>query len=71
VRRAGDHLVLDVPEHGRKRMFPLGEGRWFFKDGAQTRAQVLTRADRAPVLVLEAAGGELRLVRKAEAGAGD
>jgi CubicO group peptidase (beta-lactamase class C family) len=66
VRRAGDHLVLDVPEHGRKRMFPLGKGRYFFKDGAQTRAQVITRTDRSSLLVLEAGGGELRLVQVAE-----
>jgi CubicO group peptidase (beta-lactamase class C family) len=69
VRRAGDTLVLDVPQHGRKRMYPLGNGRWFFKDGAQTRAQVITRADQPTVLVLETTDGELRLVRAAESGA--
>jgi D-alanyl-D-alanine carboxypeptidase len=66
VRREGDHLVFEVPLHGHKRMFPLGKGRYFFKDGAQTRAQVIARADRSTVLVLEAGGGELRLVRVAE-----
>lgn len=68
VRREGDHLLFEVPQHGRKRMFPLGQGRYFFKDGAQTEAQVITRADRSTLLVLEAAGGELRLVQVAEAG---
>ena len=66
VRREGDHLVFVVPQHGRKRMFPMGKGRYFFKDGAQTQAQVTTRADRSTLLVLEAAGGELRLIRVAE-----
>jgi CubicO group peptidase (beta-lactamase class C family) len=70
VRRAGDHLVFDVPGHGRKRMYPLGKGRYFFKDGAQTRAEVITRADRSTLLVLETAGGELRLVGVAEEVAG-
>jgi CubicO group peptidase (beta-lactamase class C family) len=68
VRREADHLVFEVPQHGKKRMFPLGKGRYFFKDGAQTEAQVITRADRSTLLVLEAAGGELRLVRVAEEG---
>jgi len=66
VRREADHLVFVVPQHGRKRMFPMGKGRYFFKDGAQTQAQVITRADRSTLLVLEAAGGELRLIRVAE-----
>lgn len=68
VRRQGDHLVFEVPEHARKRMFPLGKGRYFFKDGAQTKAQVITRADRSTLLVLEASGGELRMIRVAEEG---
>jgi CubicO group peptidase (beta-lactamase class C family) len=71
VRREADHLVFEVPQHGRKRMFPLGKGRYFFKDGAQTQAQVITRADRSTLLVLEAAGGELRLIRVAEETAAD
>lgn len=66
VRREGDHLVLEVPQHGKKRMFPLGSGQYFFKDGARTRAQVITRADRSTLFVLEAAGGELRMIRSVE-----
>lgn len=68
VHREGDHLLFEVPEHGKKRMFPLGKGQYFFKDGARTQAQVITRADRSTLLVLEAAGGELRMVQVAEEG---
>ncbi|MCA9705301.1 MAG: beta-lactamase family protein [Myxococcales bacterium] len=77
VRRDGDRLVFDVPGHGRKRMHPLGGGRYFFKDGVQTRAQVIVRVDERPLLVLEAAGGEVRFVQTsssptpAPSGAGD
>lgn len=66
VQRDGDHLVFEVPQHGRKRMYPLGRGQYFFKDGAQTKAEVILRADRSALLVLEAGEGELRLVRVAE-----
>ncbi len=66
VRRDGDHLVFEVPQHGRKRMYPERKGQFFFKDGAQTRAQVILRADRSALLVLEAGEGELRLIRVAD-----
>ena len=66
VRRDHDVLVLDVPQHARRRMHPLGDGRYFFKDGAQTRAQVIVRADQRPLLVLEAKGSELRFVQVVE-----
>jgi len=67
VRAGDDHLLFEVPGHGRKRMHPLGKGRFFFKDGAQTQAQVITRADHSAILVLEASGVELRFIRVAEA----
>jgi CubicO group peptidase (beta-lactamase class C family) len=68
VLRDGEHLVLAVPGHGTKRMHPLGKGRFFFKDGARTRAEVSLRADQSALLVLEATGGELRFVRMPAAG---
>ena len=55
-------LVLDVPSHGRKRMHPLGDGGFFFKDLAQTRARVTLRGGRPNLLVLEAGGTELRFI---------
>lgn len=58
-----DHLAFVVPGYGTKRMHPVGKGRFFFKDGAQTRAEVIVRADQTALLVLEAPGGELRFVR--------
>lgn len=67
VRRDGDHLMFDVPGYGSKRMHPLGKGQFFFKDGVQTRAEVILRADRTALLVLEAGEGELRFVRVPEA----
>lgn len=65
VLREDDRLLFDVPGHARKRMHPLGGGQYFFKDGVQTRAQVIVRADQKPLLVLEAAGGEVRFVQVA------
>src|SRR5690606_38228727 len=70
VRRDGDHLMFDVPGYGSKRMHPLGKGRFFFKDGVQTKAEVIVRADRTALLVLEAGEGELRFVRVAPEGMG-
>lgn len=66
VHRDGEHLLFTVPTHGTKRMHPLGKGQYFFKDGAQTQAQVIVRADRSVLLVLEAPGGELRFLRVAD-----
>lgn len=66
VVRDGDGLVFEVRGHARKRMHPLGQGRYFFKDGAQTRAQVVVRADQRPLLVLEAAAGEVKFVQTAD-----
>lgn len=66
VRREDDHLVFAVPHHAAKRMHPLGGDRYFFKDGVQTRAQVIVRADQSPLLILEAQGGEVRFVRASE-----
>lgn len=63
IERDGDSLVFTVPSHARKRMHPLGDGRYFFKDGVQTRAQVVVRADQRPLLILEANGGEVRFVQ--------
>lgn len=68
VLRDGDHLELAIPNHGHKRMHPLGKGHFFFKDGAQTRAEVILRADQSALLVLEATGGQLRFVRVAAPG---
>lgn len=62
VRELDGHLVLDVPGHGRKRMHPLGDDRFFFKDLRQTQARVTLRDDGPNVLVLEAGTGELRFV---------
>lgn len=63
VLREADHLVFTIPDYGTKRMHTLGKGRFFFKDGAQTRAEVIVRADQSALLVLESAAGELRFVR--------
>lgn len=62
VREHDGHLVLDVPSHGRKRMHPLGDGAFFFKDLAQTRARVTLRDDKPNLLVLESGGTELRFI---------
>lgn len=63
VRREGDRLRFEVPHHGRKFMHPLSRSRFFFKDGMQTRAEVISRAGDSPLLILEAAGSEVRFVR--------
>ncbi len=63
VRRKDDHLVFDVPSHGKKHMHPLSRTRFFFKDGVQTRAEVVPRGGQSPLLVLEAGGGQVRFVR--------
>ncbi|MEM6988940.1 MAG: serine hydrolase domain-containing protein [Myxococcota bacterium] len=62
----GDHLMLEIPVHGRKRMHPLGNGRFFFKDLPRTTAQYTLRSDGRGKLVLSQPGGaELSFVRKA------
>lgn len=63
-------IVLDIPIHGRKRMHPAGSGKFFFKDGAQSTAQLIERGDRAALFVLESNGNELRYVRIADEAAG-
>ena len=63
VRRVDDHLVFDVPGHARKHLHPLAPTRFFFKDGVQTRAELVTRVDQSPILVLRAGEGEVRFVR--------
>ncbi|MCX4239283.1 serine hydrolase domain-containing protein [Paraliomyxa miuraensis] len=60
---SGDELIFMVPDYGTKIMHPEGKGRFFFKDRAQTRAEVIVRADQSALLVLESGDGELRFVR--------
>ena len=52
-------LSLLIPDHGRKRMHPLGNGRFFFKDAPQSTA---TYVASKGVLVLQRDGTELRYV---------
>lgn len=61
----GEYLALDVPVHGRKRMHPLGSGRFFFKDLPRTTARFTRKSDGKGRLVLEQPGGaELVFIRK-------
>jgi len=61
----GSYLALDVPVHGRKRMHPLGKGRFFFKDLPRTTARFTRKSDGKGRLVLEQPGGaELVFLRK-------
>ncbi|MEX1365545.1 MAG: serine hydrolase domain-containing protein [Nannocystaceae bacterium] len=62
VREQGEHLVLDIPSHGIKRMHPEGDGRFFFKDLAGTRAQLTVREGRPNLLTLLAGNTELRFI---------
>ncbi len=63
IRRDEDHLVFEVPGHARKHLHPLSRTRFFFKDGVQTRAELVTRVDQSPILVLQSGQGEVRFVR--------
>ncbi len=66
IRNAGDYLVFEVPDHGNKRMHPQGQGRYFFKDGLRSTAEVVLRPDRSALLVLESGGVKLRFIRVSE-----
>lgn len=64
VRRTGDRLELDVPGHGRSRMHPMGQNRFFFKDHSGSTIRFELGDDKSALrLVLEYPDGELVLER--------
>ncbi len=70
VRLDKESLVLDIPEHGRKRMHPMGNGTFFFKDVPRTTAQYTVRSDGGGRLALQQPGGpDLVFIRKGRPGA--
>ncbi len=54
---AGDHLVLDVPNHARRRMHPLAADHYFFKDVGGTTARAQLGVDGVRRLTLQQRGG--------------
>lgn len=65
---AGDHLVLHVPGHARRRMHPLAADRYFFKDVGGTTAQTRLGIDGTRRLTVKQRGGPAMRFAAATAG---
>ena len=68
VVNAGDHLVLDVPGHARRRMHPLADDHYFFKDVGGTTARAHLGVDGVRRLTLQQRGGPAMKFALAAAG---
>lgn len=68
VVNAGDHLVLDVPNHARRRMHPLAADHFFFKDVGGTTARARLGVDGIRRLTLQQRGGPPMRFARATAG---